>query len=563
MINTMKRLYKIYLSLAIIFSAGIFFAGCDLTELDTLDNPNFLTTDAADADLFLNSIQIDVAAFFMSDNTDNFDGASELAAEPVRMLHMFGPTYTNAYEPNDYNEVWEDAYSDVLIDIRSMNLLAVPDSLYTHVAMGQIIEAYVLMTLVDLFGDVPYTEAFQGAANLNPVADPGADVYATADDLLVEAIENLGRTPFAEPEVDLYYGGDKASWINLANTLRIKLWTNLRLTRAADATDEINDIIASGNFINATNGGEWIFEYSTTDNNPDSRHPWFADNYDETQPSADYYMNVAYMNNMFVGVGGEEDPRLRYYFYRQVADLDDADFQTKPCVLELTPPHYEADDVFCEFGSGFWGRDHGDADGIPPDAQFRTTFGVYPVGGLYDDDSFDLVNSRNVATQGAGFAPLMMASYVHFYLAEGALLGGITGDARTYLEDAITQSINYVTAYGDARGASGATLPTNEAAYIAAVMAEYDAATDDDGRMQIIAEQFMIAAWGNGIEAYNLYRRTGFPNDLQPTILEAPGDFIRSFWYPGVSVDNNSSITQKSSQAAQVFWDNNPAGFID
>jgi hypothetical protein len=43
--------------------------------------------------------------------------------------------------------------------------------------MGQVMEAYTIVTLVDMFGDIPYSEALD-PTNLNPKLDAGADVYA-------------------------------------------------------------------------------------------------------------------------------------------------------------------------------------------------------------------------------------------------------------------------------------------------------------------------------------------------------------------------------------------------
>ena len=97
-------------------------------------------------------------------------------------------------------------------------------------------------------------------------------------------------------------------------------------------------------------------------------------------------------------------------------------------------------------------------------------------------------------------------------------------------------------------------------------MAKYDAATDDAARLDIIMREYYIAAWGNGIEPYNNYRRTGSPNNMQPTVTTpSPGFFIRSFFYPSVFVNRNiNAPKQKTPGAAanKVFWDNNPDNFI-
>ena len=87
---------------------------------------------------------------------------------------------------------------------------------------------------------------------------------------------------------------------------------------------------------------------------------------------------------------------------------------------------------------------------------------------------------------------------------------------------------------------------------------EWDLA-DENGKWNILSMQYFVAQYGNGLDAYNFYRRTGNPKTLQPNIEPNPGGFIRSFFYPGDHANTNSNITQKDNVGVQVFWDTNPA----
>ncbi|MEQ1623389.1 MAG: SusD/RagB family nutrient-binding outer membrane lipoprotein, partial [Sediminibacterium sp.] len=95
---------------------------------------------------------------------------------------------------------------------------------------------------------------------------------------------------------------------------------------------------------------------------------------------------------------------------------------------------------------------------------------------------------------------------------------------------------------------------------------QYDAATTDDARLNIIMKEYYIAAWGNGVETYNSLRRTGKPDNIQLVVTTAsPGVFMRSFTYPSVYMNRNlNAPTQKTpgTAANKVFWDNNPDNFI-
>ena len=59
---------------------------------------------------------------------------------------------------------------------------------------------------------------------------------------------------------------------------------------------------------------------------------------------------------------------------------------------------------------------------------------------------------------------------------------------------------------------------------------------------------------GNGTDAYNAYRRTGLPSDVQPNIEPNPGAFPVSMWYPNNYTARNSNASQKSDLTGKVFW---------
>ena len=97
--------------------------------------------------------------------------------------------------------------------------------------------------------------------------------------------------------------------------------------------------------------------------------------------------------------------------------------------------------------------------------------------------------------------------------------------------------------------------------YVAEVLSNYENATTDEERLDVIITEYYLAGFGNSIEAYNAYRRTGYPSNIQIPITDSNPTFPRSFPYSAIAVMNNSSISQKQN-TDKVFWDTNPAGFI-
>jgi hypothetical protein len=94
------------------------------------------------------------------------------------------------------------------------------------------------------------------------------------------------------------------------------------------------------------------------------------------------------------------------------------------------------------------------------------------------------------------------------------------------------------------------------------VIDAYDAAGSTDQKLDILIKEYYIALWGNGVDAYNTYRRTGKPGNMQLTKEPNPGEFVRSHLYPSVHVNLNQNAVQKSTVGTKVFWDTNPAGFV-
>src|SRR5262245_701659 len=63
---------------------------------------------------------------------------------------------------------WAEMYSGALNDLNFTITRAAQQQDWTYVLLGTVIKAYTMQVLVDLYDQIPYSEAFQGAANLTP-----------------------------------------------------------------------------------------------------------------------------------------------------------------------------------------------------------------------------------------------------------------------------------------------------------------------------------------------------------------------------------------------------------
>lgn len=524
-------------------------------ELDLLDSPNAVTTSSTDINYLLNNIQISLAG--------HFNGFSDSGMRLTRMLNQGAAVYDNAITPGGQDGNWSTAYAGILNDVKTIIPLAEKAELFQHAGVARIARAMVLANLVDHYGDVPYTEALD-PTNFIPKADAGEGIYTAAIAELDKAIENMNAKSKAGLTSDLYFAGNADRWIRAANSLKLKMFLNLRLKDAAGSKTKIDALISGGKLI-STNAENFVFKYGTNLTNPDTRHPRYAAQYSPTG-GGDYQSNQ-YMGVMY----DRNDPRIRFYFYRQTV-RNPTDVNQLRCITNSKPNHYAISDYFClPTTVGYWGRDHLNNEGIPPDGLLRTAWGLYPAGGLYDNNAGVGV-SLGAGAGGAGIHPIMMQSFVDFMLAESALTLKTAGDAKKLLESGIRKSMADVRALA-VGSTEGGKINTFEAAnnfvwadevnkYVTKTLEAYDKATTDSDRLNIIAIEYWLALYGNGTESYNMYRRTGKPANLQPGLDPNVGAFVRSFYYPTSYIARNSNAKQKANMTTAVFWDTNPAGML-
>jgi hypothetical protein len=528
-----------------------------------LTDPNSPAPETADVDLYLNYVQLGFTEFYGS--TDVEPGLSENGEELTRMEYMAARTYIDLYQPESFDGAWRDAYQKIFKNVNAMIPVAQRSGRHLHIGIANVLKAYVAATLVDFFGDVPYSEANLGIENTNPKPDPGKQVYDSVFALLDSAIASFNRvtagTPL--PTNDLFYGGaavaKATSWRRAAKTLKLKLYNQIRLVDNT-VQAKINALLTNGELI-TTDAQALVFKYGSKALNPVSRHQKYSIYY--TGTGANDYIGNHFMYTVYAEKGLGLDPRWRYYFYRQLGNVTLVPVTTLECLTSPTPPHYPAGVPFCYADiAGFYGRDHGNDRGIPPDGFQRTVWGVYPAGGRFDNDDRVRITGANDGAQGQGILPVWQPAFTEFVKAETAITLGTTGDPREFLESGVRKSIATVVAYPATVGITvpAARVPSVAAiqAYVDKVLQLYDAAATNADKLNVIMKEYYIALWGNGIESYNNYRRTGMPRNMQPNLNPTPGPFLRSMFYPGTFANRNSNVSQKTTTNVKVFWDNNP-----
>ena len=537
---------------------GTVFTSCN-------NDDDFVIAEEEQSENF-NSQEIDELLITIQDKLPQFvENAGKISASLTRIKHMFGGGSTGAgadhgnyietfdSESGWNNNIWNIAYSEMLPKIDEAILIAEEEGYNKHSGIAKIIKAYTVISLVDMYSDVLYASAGESY----DLTD-GDVIYNNALNLLEEAILDLNLSG-EDLETDYYYNNDFSKWIKLANTLKMAAYLNTRLVDAS-AIDKFNEIVASNNYINSVSD-DFEFRYGANASEENTIHPNYEKDYAVT--GAGMYRSNWLMDRM----QKDNDPRIRYYFYRQIScmpgniGVDGTLCEEQPwatlCNNNEFPSHYTQEMAFCSLEKGYWGRDHGNSDGIPPDGFKRTVSGVYPAAGKFDGSNFEPV-AENLGGQGIGITPILLSSWVSFMQAEVALQENDVATANSLLQEGIQKSIDKAMSFGSLDPEinpdyipSGAEVSE----FLTSISESFTNANTND-KWDILARQQFVSHYGNGLDSYNMYRRTGYPYTLQYFLNPNPGAFIRSLLYPDTALEGGQ-VTQKPNVEVQVFWDTN------
>lgn len=125
---------------------------------------------------------------------------------------------------------WNTLYPNVLNNLKEcQRLIPSQDPVFfprevqeNQNACAEILNVYTFMTLVNTFGDIPYTQALD-INTVYPKYDDARTVYDALAVRLDEAISNIDVNFGGFGSNDLLYDGDMASWLIFANSLKLRL----------------------------------------------------------------------------------------------------------------------------------------------------------------------------------------------------------------------------------------------------------------------------------------------------------------------------------------------------
>lgn len=145
-----------------------------------------------------------------------------------------------------------------------------------QIQIARILKAYHYSVLTDRWGDMPYSEALQGAGFVTPKYDTQESIYKSILSELSDASAKLNASAGVGPiKGDIAYNGVISKWKKLANSLRMLFALRLseRYPNAGDyaATQFSNAYNDAGGYI-ATNADNFMLTYP----GGNIKNPYFA-----------------------------------------------------------------------------------------------------------------------------------------------------------------------------------------------------------------------------------------------------------------------------------------------
>jgi hypothetical protein len=119
--------------------------------------------------------------------------------------------YASTGQDGNISAPWSNLYSGALQDIETIITQGTVSEEFRYVGIAKLLKAYSYNMMVDVWGDIPFTEATKGAANPFPKFDEDASIYAALflliDDALADLAKTQGATTVSPTIDDLIYGG--------------------------------------------------------------------------------------------------------------------------------------------------------------------------------------------------------------------------------------------------------------------------------------------------------------------------------------------------------------------
>jgi hypothetical protein len=349
----------------------------------------------------------------------------------------------------NFNNQWRfEIYNGALITYKSLMDVSEEIGARSYIGISKIMKAYTFSIATDFWGDIPYSQALQGDNNTSPALDSQEEIYLGGDG--VQSLFDLVKEGLADLDVASTINPGSDDLIYGGNLDNWKKAGNSLLLKFANTISMVAPERATQEIQAVITANNFI------SNNSENMNFTFGSAVGSRAPVYEYTYVTAFSNDMMIStrfvnlLRGKNDPRLPI-------------FVTAPTGNYVT------------IDNGFRGA-------LPTPNSSWSRFSDYVTG------------------DGEGPVRFMTHAQTQFILAESALILGTAGDPEAYFQAGIRASM-----------ALAGLTPAQIDTYFAQNPDEVTLTGSEAENHEKIMVQKYISLFGNGVEQWNDYRRTGYP----------------------------------------------------
>lgn len=427
--------------------------------------------------------------------------------------HLNNTSYASfLYKEGNTHQLFEEQFSNTvknIVDLEEQLKASTSPTAETDLAIARVQKVLIFSRLTDAYGDIPYSEAGKGFIEgiRFPKYDKQSDIYQAMLETLESSAATLSTaTPSSYGSADLLFAGDTEKWQKFANSLMLRLAMRMVKVDDAGAKAWAAKAIEGGVMTSNADIAFTKYENSASDGGP----------------------NVNPLTKSFTSRAATQ-VKISKTFMDYMKDRND------PRVSVLFSTVDGQTDFALQSGQDINDESRGNANSKPNINIFGGSGTI-----VYD-------------------APLFFQTYaeVALMLAEAAERWGLAGgNVETHYNAGVTAAMQYLSLYGD-----GAEITTSQInAYLVANPFQPAEA------LKMINEQYWVATFGNGLETFSNWKRSGYPVLVPANVAEllTDGQIPRRLPYPGSEKLNNpdmlaAAIEQQGGDGllTRMWWDKN------
>lgn len=300
----------IFKGFVIVFATSLVLQSCtkDFDKINT--NPNEPALELASPKLILpNAIES------MTDRVYEIFLGHEMGNCWVQHMAKVQYTDEDRYVPRMgvINNTWSSFYAANGKDVALLLEIAREKGLKNNEGVALVLQSYIMSVLTDLFGPVPFSEAW--GDKLSPAYDSQEVIYRTLIANLDTANTYLANGT-DDIEGDILYDGDALKWQKFANSLRLRLVLRMSSKDVAFATSQLTAIFGDPAtypvFESNDDNASLVYLGSAPNNNPINENRKTRDDHRvslsvvdlmwNNSPNMDYRLAL-YAQNLGAGLG--------------------------------------------------------------------------------------------------------------------------------------------------------------------------------------------------------------------------------------------------------------------